>query len=103
MLGWEIFVKLDVDGTEKTLAFVRGSYDACNWIEDLVARGEAVDEGGNGYPSLWSSTVGAVLQVLKSQRYPYPNDLYLDLRLSDKEVSRLAYETPVVIEAWDQS
>jgi hypothetical protein len=103
MIGWEIFITLELDGREKTLAVLRGSYDACTWIESLVKAGMAVDEGGSGYPNRWLSSLGAVMPFIKSGRYLYPNDLDYDLRVSDAALTGLPQDTAVVIEAWDQS
>lgn len=112
MLGWEIIISVEND---KPIAFWTTGIRGLDWIEKLVEKGLAQVLDGGGYPNRYKILAGSILPQLKEGALPneqgsrfvgfdhiqsgaeYPpvfNSVKIDL---------LQDETPLIVEAWDQS
>ena len=102
MLGWDIHIQIFTDGKAETLARMRGSFNACRWLDDLVVAGKATNEGGDGYPVNYKSWLEAIRPYLSEEIHIEP-PLHVQVLISDRKLNRLDPNTTVSIECWDQS
>jgi hypothetical protein len=76
LLGWNIGVYRQQGAgagpartrspTGSLVARWQGGLNAVDWLHDLVPTGDAIDLGGNGYPSRMTARAGAVLSVIEN-------------------------------------
>lgn len=122
MLGWEFFISRKGNSSTmrpnergELLARWRASPGGTEWIDELVARGDAIGLGGNGYPIRYTVPVGVLAATLskglpKHEGPPtFGDDYFLPsgwTREVEINLSRLRSLDPqevLEVEAWDQS
>lgn len=113
MLGWEVFVTRQVDGTR--VARWKTSVFGLRWLRDLVSQHQAVDLGGNGYPNRFSVAAGVLLPILGvglppnespaviGEDYVTPAGWSGDVMLNAEVAAMCHPHEQLLIEAWDQS
>lgn len=97
------------------IAVWQGQTAATRWLHDLVSAREAVDLGGNGYPSRMSARAGAVLPVV-SIGPPEANETWISgphdiltpawagKTVVNAEVAQACSDDEwLIIEIWDES
>ena len=76
MAGWHISVYRQQNGGESPAPFKEPTGEriavwqsglwGLGWINELVKRGDAIDLGGNGYPSRYTATAEKLIPVITS-------------------------------------
>jgi hypothetical protein len=125
MTGWCIGVYRQEDGgsspatkqspTGKRLAVWQTGWSGCDWLDELVKEGKAVDLGGNGYPNHYTATAEYLVPKLIAGP-PLANSIWnrdegdiVDERWEGKtvvdaiEARQCKFDEWLVIEAWDES
>ncbi|MDC1429757.1 hypothetical protein N8199_07655 [Emcibacteraceae bacterium] len=117
MLGWEIFIQTIPTDTHKevTIATWATGMRGTDWLDELAKIGKAQDFGGNGYPVKYSAKVKDLLPILSLGAPEFKGttvigDDYVikagpswNVKIHEKELSKLEPEETLIIEAWDQS
>lgn len=125
MLGWHISIYRQADGGASPataesvvgtrLAVWQTGHGGLDWIQALVARGAAIDLGGNGYPWRFTSSAEhlipriANVPPLARQAWAYGEHDLLTEKWEGKTVidrAALAGCRPdewLLVEAWDES
>ena len=122
MLGWELFIQVrggdtsvSDDDHQRALASWRAGISGTEWIEELVANGEAVDQGGNGYPNRYTLSAGTLKAALLGgvpkhagpliigDNYVVPSAWIDSFKMDVTYLNKLEPSTILEIEAWDQS
>ncbi len=122
MLGWLVVIAhadapapVRRDG-RRTLASWHTSLGGLDWIESLVANGQATFHSGNGYPSRYLVSASEVLPLIQAARppahvgmtvigddYVLPNGWSGDFMSNTDQIAACGASDPLAIEAWDQS
>ena len=126
MLGWNIGVYRQTDGGGASPATFDSPYGAriavwqtgisgLNWLNQLVAKHQAICLGGNGYPLRYTATADQILPRI-SEGPPDANDIWMSAvgdiigrgwagkTVIDSRVASLCREQEwLLIEVWDES
>jgi len=116
VLGWEFFVSRQSDPDEmRALATWRAGLSGTDWLDDLVAKGMAMDLGGNGYPDRYALSVAALCAALEfgapkhidppviGDDYITPSGWSSPVTIDRVRLRTLDPNEILVVEAWDQS
>lgn len=122
MLGWEIFIHRSIPGEDppaprsaSLLASWTTGVGGTQWLDDLAARGEIEDLGGNGYPIRYRGPARVFMPHLESGPPPHRGPLTLGddyihppgwserHRINHALISRCSPDEVWLVEAWDQS
>ena len=105
-MGWDISVIRSHGSDQGILASWQAGLTGTNWICELVAKGQAKDLGGNGYPWAFEMKAGVLVPILLSgppeARGPsvfFGGGIQIDI----ERLQTLPADEPLRIEAWDQS
>jgi hypothetical protein len=124
-LGWHISVyRQQGDGSAPAsfgarhgtrLAVWQTGWRGLSWLDDLVKRGEAVDLGGNGYPTEFTAKAFHIIPLIRDEpplAKPYWSRDAGDIVLSGWEgktttnaeaIDACRPEEWLLIQAWDES
>jgi hypothetical protein len=93
----------------------QGGLNAVDWLNDLVPTGEAIDLGGNGYPSRMTARAGAVLSAIENgppeAHEPWVADRtdillphWAGKTVYEREIANACTDDEwLIIEIWDES
>ena len=111
MLGWQVIISKGDD----TLCSWSTGIGGLEWLDELVKEGKAEDQGGNGYPNLYSAKAKEILTVLSegAPKYSGPTvigDDYIRIgglndviKIDRSKLNNCSPDDQLTIEAWDQS
>jgi hypothetical protein len=111
MLGWQVIISKSGD----TLCSWSTGIGGLAWLDELVKEGKAEDQGGNGYPNLYSAKAKEILTVLSegAPKYSGPTvigDDYIRIgglndaiKIDRSKLNNCSPDDQLTIEAWDQS
>lgn len=125
MIGWNISIHRQNDGGDHpasfnslyghSLAVWQTGLRGCEWLDDLVQRSRAVDLGGNGYPSRYTSKAKEIVPMLVPKP-PFARDVWHydpgDILtekwhgktfMDHQGLAKCASEEWLLIEVWDES
>jgi hypothetical protein len=126
MMGWHISVYRQKGGGDwpatptslegERLAVWQGGWNGLDWIDELVKAGQAIDLGGNGYPSYYTATAGTLIPLVIEKTPPDaratwahgPNDILTE-KWAGKTVTdpaaaaRCHPEEWLLVRVWDES
>ena len=102
MLGWQVIISKGDD----TLCSWSTGIGGLEWLDELVKEGKAQDQGGNGYPNLYSAKAKEILTVLSegAPKYSGPTVIGDDyIKIDRSKLNNCSPDDQLTIEAWDQS
>jgi len=85
------------------------------WLDELVAKNQAIDLGGNGYPNRYSIAARVLLPIIKiglpkndsplviGDGYVLPEGWSGDVMWNEQQVLACRSSDELVVEAWDLS
>jgi hypothetical protein len=124
MIGWLVIVRRQAkrrntpagagDKTGPRVAVWQGPVDCRHWLDELVATGDAIALGGNGYPDRLTAQARAILPtVMAGPPYAHevwlcgPDDILLDgwegRTVIDAEVDEVDPLEWLIVDIWDES